>query len=300
MNESASVSDIDGQQTLLEYLDTPSLLLFIENIVTTNKGKTLLSFTFPVPQFDPLACLEMLPDTANEFNFYWEKPDQQLAFSAGGEVAILKNKGDDRFESIAQQVEEIKKKSASFSLLKHSLSGIHLLRSFSFFELVRSSWWQSFGSGSLTIPEWLLIQDGKLGLLTITLRYSPGDSLEMITGKLESHLQRFEQLFRLNVELPDFPLNGLKLNRHSISSKQPETAWTNNVEQAKELIAQKNSIKLCWPERLSGTLSRASRVAPSWVVNRMITLSPGLRDWTPEMSCTPPASSLAPKSKMSR
>ncbi|MDR8391114.1 isochorismate synthase [Aliifodinibius sp. S!AR15-10] len=244
MNESASVSDIDGQQTLLEYLDAPSLQHFIDGIVTNDKGKTLLSFTFPVPQFDPLACLEMLPDTANEFNFYWEKPDQQLAFSAGGEVAILKNKGDGRFESIARQVDEIKKQSASFSLLRHSLSGIHLLGGFSFFETVKSRWWQSFGSGSLTVPEWLLIQDGKLGLLTITLRYSPGDSLETITGKLELHLQRFEQLFRLNVELPDFPLNGFKFNRHSISSEQPESAWTNNVEQAKELIAKKKFDKI--------------------------------------------------------
>ncbi|MDZ7694424.1 MAG: hypothetical protein U5K69_25425 [Balneolaceae bacterium] len=86
------------QQSITGFLDREELIEFLEEQTTPSlqSGK-ILSFTFPVPRFDPLACLEIISEK-DDFNFYWEKPDQDLALSAGGELIRINKSGGKRFQ----------------------------------------------------------------------------------------------------------------------------------------------------------------------------------------------------------
>lgn len=271
MKESASVYDTNGQQRLSDYLESSDLLEFTQQV--TEDGRTIskfLSFTFPIPQFDPLACLEMLSDTKNDFSFYWEKPNQQLALSAGGALSVLRNSdGSNRFQAIAKQVNDMEQHSSSYSAIEHSLSGIHFLGGFSFFDNVTSPWWKTFGTESLTVPKWLLIRDGKLGLLTISLKNKSEDNQSSILKKLEQQLQRFQQLFHIDTEFPEFTYGSQAIDekKESDNLDHARSEWTNMVEDAKKLINKKKFNKIVLArEVISET---ASPVSPTRILNTL-------------------------------
>ncbi|MFH5831101.1 isochorismate synthase MenF [Halalkalibaculum sp. DA3122] len=267
MSDSASVSDTDGQLMLSEYLERSDLQHFIQQVTAPDANKQFISFTFPVPRFDPLACLEILSESTSEFNFYWEKPDQELALSAGGELETIRDEGGDRFRDIARRVAQIEQSSASFTLCNHSLSGIHFLGGFSFFDNVKSRWWKPFGSGSLTVPRWQLIREGKLGLLTINMKLDDGEDQAAASKKLASQLHRFEQLFRLNMKPPPFTSNTINLEEHTVPADQPEAEWTKIVEEAKELINNNAFDKIVLAREVVRTTRQP--ISPTQVLNTL-------------------------------
>jgi len=126
MADSKLVSRATDGTSLTDFLEREDLKNFLELLGHSGEENQLVSITFPVPSFDPLAALEML-SKKSEFNFYWDRPDHQFSFSAAKSVAVLKREGTDRFDRISRDVREIGKTSASFSLVNHSLSGIQLV-----------------------------------------------------------------------------------------------------------------------------------------------------------------------------
>lgn len=232
------------QQSITDYLDRQELLEFLrEQTSTIPESGKICSFTFPVPEFDPLACLEIISE-ADEFNFYWEKPDQELALSAGGELLKIQKEGSKRFEKMAERAEHINMQSSSFSLIPHSLSGIHFLGGFSFFDRVESSWWKPFGSAAFTIPRWMLIRDGKLGLLTLTMRVGKNDTQSDILEEIEQQLNRFKQVFDLDEQLPERETGRLRSNHQNRRTVPPDEQWLRIVEEAQELINEQNFAKI--------------------------------------------------------
>lgn len=255
-----------GWQPLRDYLNKPEVEAFINRLVSSGDDELFASFTFPAPAFDPLAALEMLSQK-NEFKFYWEKPDQQVAFSAGEKLIELRTSGPRRFKEMACKVREVEVNSTAFSMVEHSLAGIHLLGGFSFFDEIKNSDWDSFGPASLTIPQWLLIKDGKFGLLTVAIKVEPDDTKTSITGKLESRLQKFDELYRMEDNLLYGYKNGSPSAHHSEKLKQTGYSWIKTIEEAKSLIRKNAFEKIVLARQV--TWESELPVAPTLVLNTL-------------------------------
>ncbi|MDX1636479.1 MAG: isochorismate synthase [Balneolaceae bacterium] len=265
MEKPASVSDTDGRRRLTSFLEETDLRKFIESQLESNSRIKALSFTFPVPAFDPLACLEMLPGTNQSSTFYWEKPDQELALAAGGEAGTLQSSGADRFNDIAQQIEQLKQQTGSYTAVRHSLAGIHLVGGFSFFDTIESEAWSSFGAGTLTLPEWLLVRDGKLCLLTTTIPLQPNDTPETIAGHLRDSVQKFDRLFELQIQPDGFNNNSFSQLDQDEFANTPEEQWTGIVERARELIDRQRFEKIVLAREVKRRLREP--VVPTQVMN---------------------------------
>ncbi len=153
------------------------------------KGPVLCSLTLPMEGIDPLAALEILgrPDS---FRYYWEHPDQELAIAAGEQVVRIRSQQTDRFNYIAKQMEYWKERTVSFSAFQHSLSGIHFLGGFSFHNQPQSHHWREFGTTGFVIPQWLIVRDGQLTMLTLTYRVAPSESYESLFQRIENRLEQ--------------------------------------------------------------------------------------------------------------
>lgn len=243
---SPSTPDEIGYDSLLDYLRHPDVEEAIRRLARAgnNDSRRFATFTFPVPAIDPLACLELLyrPDA---FHFYWEHPEQEIAFSAGERVAELSSSGPGRFQEMSAKVREIEQISRSCSLVRHSLAGLHLVGGFSFFDEIEDSDWKSFGTASLSIPGWILIRDGKLGLLTLAVPAEPGEGIGILTDKLRVHLTRFDELYRSVESLKSEYSQPPEWSKHYLDTlKTPDSSWIATVEKAKKLIYSRTLEKI--------------------------------------------------------
>lgn len=268
MDSAFTLDKIEGK-SLPDYLTHPEVVKNMEQLVSSGENYRYASFTFPVQAFDPLACLEMLSRTG-EFHFYWEHPEQGIAFSAGEQLVEMKTSGADRFRDMAHKVEEIRQQSASFSLVKHSLAGMHLVGGFAFFNEIGDGDedWQSFGPASLTIPGWMLIKDGKLGLLTLTVKFEPGDTRAAIAERLESHLSRFEKLYHFEGNLNrDSDRTSEWTPTHLDTLGPTDYSWIETIDKAKALIERKSFEKIVLAREVRWKFE--SDVTPTHVLNRL-------------------------------
>lgn len=147
----------------------------------------LFSLTLPMEGIDPLAALEILgkPDS---FRYYWEHPDEDLAIAAGQEMVRIRSQQTDRFHLVARQMSHWKDRTVSFSAFPHSLAGIHFLGGFSFHNQPQNHHWRDFSSAGFIIPEWLIVRDGQLTLLTITHRLTSDDTMDTLHEGIETLL----------------------------------------------------------------------------------------------------------------
>jgi len=244
--ETPSTPDKIGKRSLRDYLTHPKVERSVQRIAELSEKDDLrfASFTFPVPAFDPLACLE-LQSRAGGFQFYWEHPEQGLAFSAGDRAGELRASGPQRFREISEKVREIDRKSISCSLVRHSLAGLHLAGGFSFFDEIEDSDWSSFGAASLSIPGWIMIKDGKMGLLTLTVKAGPGETVDSVTETLRSHLSRFEEIYRFAERLENTPFTTGDWSRNYLNTlKKADGTWVDTIQKAKNLIEARTLEKI--------------------------------------------------------
>jgi menaquinone-specific isochorismate synthase len=172
------------QKALVSTLLRDTLRSAVEGSV---HSEVLCSLTMPMEGIDPLAALEIL-GKPESFRYYWEHPDEELAIAAGEEVIRIRTQQPDRFHFVANQMDAWKERTVSFSAFPHSLSGIHFLGGFAFHNQPQSHHWRDFGSAGFIIPEWLIIRDGQLTLLTLTYKVSTLDTYSSLFSRIESRL----------------------------------------------------------------------------------------------------------------
>lgn len=204
----------------------------------TNKS-SLFTITIPFESIDPLAALEFLSDE-NDFQFYWEHPDEKLSIAAGKEILRIRTNQRDRFNIVQNQIGDWQDRTISFSSLTHSLSGLHFLGGFSFQDQPQEHHWRSFGTASLIVPEWLLIRDGQLSLLTVTSKVQPdsdADELKLfIRNSINDIIDSIRNLTRTEAKLSEsIPLRNF--SGFEINEKQNvEANWKSIVANAKSRI----------------------------------------------------------------
>lgn len=246
-------------------LESDAFENFCGEVATKADGDKIVSITYRIEPVDPLACVEVL-GREDTFNFYWEKPDRDLAFGAGGEVIRLRSGGDNRILELKEQIEEVQKRTHHFSPIQHRYGGIHFLGGGSFFDQIEEPIWKGFGAFSLTVPEWLFIRDGKLGLLTLTARKDRGLSTE----QLKRHfLKMHEQLLpALNMDrdevLERSMENGWILDP---DGEEIENRWMKMVDEVKQEIRQASFEKIVLARRF--TARSKQPISPTLMLNRL-------------------------------
>lgn len=143
----------------------------------------LLTLSLPFERIDPLAALEIL-GKSDDAQFYWEHPDENLAVAAGKEAIRIRSNHRDRFQLIRKQIESWQSRTESFSAITHSLCGLHFLGGFSFQEHPQHHHWKSLGNACFFVPEWLIVRDGELSLLTVTKIVDSSASAELLESDI--------------------------------------------------------------------------------------------------------------------
>lgn len=229
----------------------------------------LFTATLPFESLDPLAALEFLGER-DEFQYYWEHPDENLALSAGKEVVKIRTNQRDRFRIVHKHFEEWQKRTVSFSALTHSLSGLHFLGGFSFQEQPQEHQWRSFGTAGFVVPEWLMIRDGQLTLLTVTLKVTPGDSFEEIREGIRKTIHKVVDGIKSNASQSthiESNGNGSGGYYHVQIPDDARLIWKETVEQARQKIAFDEFKKIVLAREVNIKLHREP--CPTYMLNHL-------------------------------
>lgn len=132
---------------------------FLEKLCTKSEISYVV-FTFHLPAGDPLLFVNRL-DPHNEFLFFNEKADRQKTIAAGGCLVEITAAGKDRFLTVHQKIETLKKETLHFNAADNNDTGFNILGGFSFFDEIESSGWKGFKSASFTLPKQTIVKNGK-------------------------------------------------------------------------------------------------------------------------------------------
>jgi menaquinone-specific isochorismate synthase len=198
----------------------------------------LLAVTIPFESLDPLAALEILGNP-DGFQYYWEHPDEKLAIAAGNEVIQIRTNQRDRFHYVHRQIAEWNNRCVAYSTLTHSLSGLQFLGGFSFQDQPQSHLWKNFGTSTFIVPEWVLIRDGQLSLLTITTKVDANINASELTEKVRvtvtetiQQLRNLSSFSERNGHIPHACDTCFEVN----DKPNAEFKWKATVQQAKNRI----------------------------------------------------------------
>jgi len=190
---------------IIEVFSRPTFLWVLENAclkATSSQKERTVTVSLHFDKLDPLAVLEQLSNH-DEPRFYWEKPELDLAISASGHVKEIRGYGEQRFKQIEEEITQHQALHDGYSALTHSLTGLHFLGGFSFFNSETEGDWINFGTARFIIPEWIFVRDGNLSLLTIAHTVKPGTDPKNLLDELRASLNRISD--RLSVyRNPDF------------------------------------------------------------------------------------------------
>lgn len=204
------------------------------------KQVQLVTITLPFERIDPLAALELLGDNS-AFQYFWEHPDEKLSIAAGKEIARIRSNHRDRFNIVKTQTDDWKSRTFSYKALTHSLSGLHFLGGFSFQDQPQQHHWKAFGTAQFVIPEWLLIRDGELSLLTLTIPVQHADSTHELLQRSRERLTEIIERVR-GFDQTDCPstvkMNGAQSYFKAEIPKNAEGNWISTINMAKQRIKE--------------------------------------------------------------
>jgi len=202
-----------------------------------------LSFSILIPSADPLAVIEQNGYNKG-FQYYWEKPSDEFAIAAAGSIARIQTTGQDRFRQSSDQGKELLSKVYHISNLNHRLASVHLLGGFSFFDHNIGKAWRDFGAGSFTLPEWVLVKNGKLTILTITKKISSGSQKNTVYNDFLNTLEHLDSI----CDASSYKVEGKQSYRSTVSTpgidSETYNQWRNSVESAMDLIKSKKFKKI--------------------------------------------------------
>ncbi|MEX0722947.1 MAG: isochorismate synthase [Gracilimonas sp.] len=216
----------------------------IDLISSDSKEKfKYLSFSIQIPTVDALAVLEQNKNK-NGFQYYWEKPSDDFSIAAAGSLHRIQTTGDNRFREASCKGKDLLSKVYHISTLKHPLASVHLLGGFSFFDHNVGKEWRNFGAGSFTLPEWVLVKNGKFNVLTISKKITSSVSKADIYSDFLNTLDHLDSIcdagsytvipktsYQSTVDIPGV-------------DSEAYNQWTNSVESATDLIKAKEFKKI--------------------------------------------------------
>lgn len=258
-----------GQENILDHhvlsqLEEPGYPLFLEKASKALGTESVVSVTVPIEKIDPLACLELL-NNKQGYHYFWEKPADEFAMAAGKALKTLASSGKKRFKDIEEQISHINEHAIEYSTLEHSHAGIHFLGGFSFFDESADPKWQAFGSASFVIPEWQVIRDGQLTLLTLNFDLSDFTSVTELDDIIKGRIGAICEVLKLNEE-PEFSsLNTLYRTPGNIANHKATNSWIKSVNRAKQLIAEDEFEKIVLAREATTRLSETPE--PTHIIN---------------------------------
>lgn len=214
----------------IEAIDSQDFTRFLKNI--GDSQSPLLTVTLPIAPIDPLAALELNP--GYEEKFYWDHPENDIAISAAGKVRELKATGIDRFESIARQTVQLKDQIEAYTAIVHSMAGPLFLGGYSFDNHNIGTIWKKFGAARFVLPHWMVVRNGNLHLLTLTIDkqgLKPHDIyLEIIS--------RITEFLNLSGKLQDYvsPADESSVVLCTLQSPEDRGQWIEKVKKARDMI----------------------------------------------------------------
>lgn len=220
----------------IETLDSQSFKAFLHALKQEKKTpeSTYISVTLPIAGIDPLAALELHPSVDEKF--YWDHPKDSISISAAGKVTELKATGANRFSEIAEQKSAIKKNISAYTSITHPMAGPLFLGGYSFNDHNVGSVWNKFGAARFILPEWILIQNSDLHLLTIILERKNRDVSDLYQEIIERITDFLQLAGRLNHA--SYPQSNRPTILCSHESPIDKNRWIDKVNSAKKLINQ--------------------------------------------------------------
>ena len=247
-----------------DLLNDRSLKDFLKELAESDT-KSIGVCSFPIKAIDPLACIEVL-GKKDSYQFYWEKPHSEFSIAAGSALETISGDGEKRFDRLQEAIQRLKKKIQEFKQIEHSYSGIHILGGASFFDETPSASWKGFSSASFVLPEWMVIKDGELGILTIAIGSAKNDTAADLEDKLAKTLEDVSPIFKLEekdvLETPDF---SEKTNPQVPANSILQ--WQESVNTAKKLIQDNTFDKIVLARKISLELN--DDIIPTFVLNRL-------------------------------
>lgn len=254
---------------LFDYqINKEELLLHIEKALKLNKERkvSFLSLSFPIQKVDTLAVIEQNPNK-DTFEYYWEKPVDSFSIAAAGEIRRIKTTGRSRFKDASQSGKNLINSIYHFSKLSHSKTTPHLFGGFSFYDHNVGKSWSDYGSASFTLPEWSIIKNGSLTLLTISFEIDEFDSQDSITSSIYTMLDRLNDLCSsTSYETgPEFT------NTHSIEIPDEDSSdffkWKHSIDGATKDISEDKYEKIVLARKLNLKLDH--EVCDTHILNRL-------------------------------
>ncbi len=253
---------------LYKQVELEQLQLQIDEALSQSKLGSIeyFSLSFSIPKVDTLAVLEQNKGK-DHFEYYWEKPSENIAISAAGEVARIKATGPQRFRTASSQGKSLIQKIFHFSSLEHSNAAPHLFGGFSFHEHNVSKHWRTFGAASFTLPQWSIIVDGELTLLTITLELVGLNNRDEVLRKLTEHLAELDDV--CDAHSYSKKVEGDTEFKFEVPTQVSEDfkAWKNAVEKATLQIEKGVYDKIVLARELRIPLS--SPIVDTHILNRL-------------------------------
>ena len=231
-----------------------------------NSSPTFATFSFQIDSLDPLAYLEMCWNPST-YQYYWEMPSDEFAIAAGEELFSITASGKDRFAEVSREFKTVRKFTKEYTTISHPYAGIMFLGGFSFFDEVHGSMWESFAPASFTIPEWMIIKDGKFCIATLTVEIDNFKSADQLQQYLQDQLQKIEQTVSQNSsEKVDYG-NEVKLGNNLFNNSSGQNEWVSSVKQAKKKIDLEAFEKIVLARHLS--VSKNATTTPTKVLNNL-------------------------------
>ena len=206
----------------------------------SSKDSSYFSISISISHVDPLAVLEQNSERGS-FEYFWEQPNSGFSIVAAGELERVQTTGRSRYKQASASGKNLINRISHFTNLKHSLAVPFLLGGFSFNDHNISKQWKDFGAGSFTLPEWMILQEGKLTMLTVFIDISDINSSDIVTNHLFNKLEQLDRIckaesYSIGPELDKF--NSITVpDSKSMEYQQ----WINSVTLAKKQIKRGQS-----------------------------------------------------------
>lgn len=242
-NNSLSDSDLRFG-SFISTQETTDLEAFLKKIYE-NPLPDFATFSFALDAIDPLAYLEMCWNEET-FQYYWEKPRDEFAIAAGGQLLTLTASGSNRFQTISNKLQSARESTAEYSAVPHPFAGMMFLGGFSFFDTISDPLWDSFRPASLTVPKWTIIKDGKFNLLTLGIDLCNFENPQNLHQHLIKAFKKVRDTCRLRSAANKTTDQSQYLGSASLpNSKNGEySRWITSVNTAKQLIQKQNFDKI--------------------------------------------------------
>jgi menaquinone-specific isochorismate synthase len=233
-------------------------------LARTDEKARYFSVTLKANIIDTLAFLEKVQNEKN-FRYYWEKPDQQFSMIADGELEQIKGEGEGRFRKASREGKELLSRITHYTDVNHSKAVVHLLGGFSFYGDGDGEIWKSFDHASFTLPEWHILKEGKLSLVTVNVELHKSKVADDI---IDSIREIFARLDEVN-SLEEYVESDVEVSEYSIVDEQEneKRRWLEHIQTATRHIKAGLYKKIVLARKLH--LKTDKRISDTCLLNKL-------------------------------